>query len=869
MVSAKVYDNYGRESSIYLPFVANNAENNFSINDGNFKLNPFYQQAAFMQQAYGNQGDAFFYSRVDYEASPLNRVEKTMNQGNSWVGSGKGHEMKYWTNTGVDAIRIWNVTNSISDLGDYTSPGVYSGGTLFKNVTVGEHGKQLIEFKDKEGKIILKKLQLTAAADNGSGNGHADWLCTYYLYDDLGLLRCVIQPEAVRLMTNAGNWVLSSAILNGYCFRYKYDDRNRMVAKKVPDVGEVYLVYDKRDRLVFTQDANMRITNKWLSTLYDAFNRSVLTGMITYTGTRQDLQTYVDQNTGSGSTANITAVAPITTNLIIDARKIARPTYQGTQSVTFLAEFTSEAGSEFVASVDANAPGTSENISITDNPLPAGSNLIPLTITYYDTYSWTTKTYNNSYAEKLTAGNNPYAESLAVTTATKGLVTGTKVRVMENPGNLVAGSLLSTVNFYDEKGRVIQTQAESNANAIDIHSNLYDFSGKLLSSFIAHNNPEGNSHPGIGSNLEYDQLGRLLTVKKMIYTLAGDASPAISKIILQNSYDELGQLKRKTLAPEYNSNQGLETQDFDYNIRGWLLGVNRAYARDDNNSNYFGFDLGYDKTNNNLIAGQQYAAAQYNGNIAGTVWKSKGDQEKRKYDFTYNAVNRLTTAGFNQYTSSSFNKTAGLDFSVSNLTYDANGNILTMNQMGWKPGGSSEIDKLQYTYIANSNKLLNVKDVNNLATTTLGDFRTSALHPQASAKQSAATPAALAAITDYGYDVNGNLITDLNKDIGNATTNGIVYNYLNLPWQVSFKNAAGDKGTITYIYDASGNKVNKITVENASAADDNTAKTTTTDYIAGFVYENNVLQFAGHEEGRVQPIALTPGVQKVLPLIIL
>src|SRR5690606_7413145 len=96
-------------------------------------------------------------------------------------------------------------------------------------------------------------------------------------------------------------------------------------------------------------------------------------------------------------------------------------------------------------------------------------------------------------------------------------------------------------------------------------------------------------------------------------------------------YDALGQLKTKKLAPDHippSGGQGVETLAYDYNIRGWLLGTNRDYARDANNDHYFGFDLGYDKTNNNLIGGKTYTAAQYNGNISGTIWKSKGDGEK-------------------------------------------------------------------------------------------------------------------------------------------------------------------------------------------------------------------------------------------------
>ncbi len=58
-------------------------------------------------------------------------------------------------------------------------------------------------------------------------------------------------------------------------------------------------------------------------------------------------------------------------------------------------------------------------------------------------------------------------------------------------------------------------------------------------------------------------------------------------------------------------------------------------------------------------------------NIGGMIWKSKGDGEKRKYDFDYDAVNRILSADFNQYTGSSFNKTAGVDFSMTNMSYDS------------------------------------------------------------------------------------------------------------------------------------------------------------------------------------------------------
>ncbi|MBL0335914.1 MAG: hypothetical protein IPP73_11620 [Chitinophagaceae bacterium] len=56
------------------------------------------------------------------------------------------------------------------------------------------------------------------------------------------------------------------------------------------------------------------------------------------------------------------------------------------------------------------------------------------------------------------------------------------------------------------------------------------------------------------------------------------------------------------------------------------------------------------------------------------------------------------------------------------------------------------------------------------------------------------------------------------------------------------------KGIIKYIYDATGNKLKKVTIDSTSA----TVKTTTTLYLLGN-YMNDTLQFIGTEEGRTRP----------------
>jgi RHS repeat-associated protein len=261
-----------------------------------------------------------------------------------------------------------------------------------------------------------------------------------------------------------------------------------------------------------------------------------------------------------------------------------------------------------------------------------------------------------------------------------------------------------------------------------------------------------------------------------------------------------------------------------------MLGMNRSYVKDTTSTtNWFGFDLGYDKTDFTVNGNtKSYTASQYSGNITGILWRGTGDDILRKYDFSYDAVNRLTGADFNQLSSNSFSKAAGLDFSVNGLTYDANGNILTMNQRGWKLGGSVTIDSLLYTYISNSNKLLNVLDRKNDTLTKLGDFRSSTAY-MTSLSNNKTTSA-----TDYTYDANGSMIADKNKDI-----TAIHYNHLNLPDSIIVTN----KGSIKYVYDAAGNKLKKVTTEGS--------KVTTTLYLFGN-FVNDTLQFLPQEEGRIR-----------------
>ncbi|MEO7210707.1 MAG: DUF6443 domain-containing protein, partial [Chitinophagaceae bacterium] len=758
MVSSKTYDEFGREVFTYLPYIS-------STSDGNFKTNAFTEENNFLKLFYNPSnnpaGEQFFYGKTDYENSPANRTIKSYAPGNSWVGSGVGTSILYMNNTLLDSVRIWNINFNSGKTP--TSSGFYAAGLLFKNIITDERGYDVIQYTDKSGKLILKKV----AASNTTSSGPSGWLNTYYIYDDLGNLRYVIQPQGTDWLKN-NNWAFenvswkNSTIAKEFTFSYEYDARNRMIIKRVPGAGEVWMVYDTRDRLVMTQDSSLRQQGKWLYTSYDAFNRPVMSGSWTDANDR---------------------------------------TYH--QALAYNSE---------------NYPNPSTGFEV-------------LTSNYYDNYSWVSSSGSGLSSTLITANgitgtnyfyaqsNNtfPFPQSITADyTNITGRMTGTKIKVLGT-----TNTYLWAVSFYDTRGRLIETQSINNSGGKDTVVLQYSFGGQVLRTLECHSKSGANPQQyRVLTKMAYDAAGRLMAVNKV----TGNSPETV---IAQNQYDELGQLKKKVIGQKrdaantntYTSNP-LDSLVYSYNVRGWLRGINKDYARAENNAvNWFGTELNYDFG---------FTTTQLNGNIAGIRWRSAGDGEQRAYGFTYDPVNRLKKANFTQYNSANWDISAGIDFTLKNMSYDANGNITNLNQNGLILSTSSIIDSLTYGYITNTNRLKYVTDAANNPNSTLGDFK----EVNNNTTQ------------DYWYDGNGNLTKDKNKSISS-----ISYNYLNLPQTI----VVTGKGTINYTYDAAGNKLKKVTVDNNGTL----SKTTTTDYIGGFVYQNDTLQFFSQEEGRVRPA--TPG----------
>ncbi|RYF10399.1 MAG: hypothetical protein EOO40_05220 [Deltaproteobacteria bacterium] len=125
------------------------------------------------------------------------------------------------------------------------------------------------------------------------------------------------------------------------------------------------------------------------------------------------------------------------------------------------------------------------------------------------------------------------------------------------------------------------------------------------------------------------------------------------------------------------------------------------------------------------------------------------------FDYSYDKASRLLKADFTQKTGS-FASSFNFDVLMGNgsdptQAYDANGNIKRMQQWGVKAAGAAtQIDDLTYTYLnfGASNKLQKVSESSTTNTPMgLGDFTDKSTGD------------------DYGYDRNGNLVTDKNKHL--------------------------------------------------------------------------------------------------------
>lgn len=257
MVTALLYDNMGRAYKEYLPYVS-------TENDGSFKEDAYAKCVTYYSQTSGTitgrQPDNVPYVTHFFDNSPQNRPTGDTMPGQDW--SSHPTAARYTMN--ATTVLHWTVNSS----GGFTSFS-FPANSLYVNETADEDGHIARTYTDKLGQVVMKEI----VDDDGA------LLKTSYIYDDMGLLRCVVPPKN---HDNGPTPELS--------YYYNYDSRKRMTEKRQPGTDWIYNVYDKRDRLAMWQDGVNRSEGKWHYQLYDALNRPVVAGLITCTATAATLR---------------------------------------------------------------------------------------------------------------------------------------------------------------------------------------------------------------------------------------------------------------------------------------------------------------------------------------------------------------------------------------------------------------------------------------------------------------------------------------------------------------------------------------------------------------------------------------------------
>jgi RHS repeat-associated protein len=770
IVQITKFDQLGREPKSFYPYTTANQS-------GKFKTNAESEQSAYYASKFGESTP---FVQPTYESSPLNRVTNIKKGGAMW-SSGSGENALYDFNTSDDDVKKFVIGYSSASIPVYQ--GEYPANTLYKYVLTDEYRKKTITFVDFDGNVVLKKVQL----QDIPSLTYDGWICTYNVYDDFGLLRYVINPEGVNWLTQ-NSWSFNSIdgtkVLEEQCSRYEYNANKQVILKKSPGIAHTIYIYDSRDRLVYRQDGNQRAKSpaEWNATIYDDFDRPIVSLLFTTTKNIATLQSELDAATG----------------------------------VTSLA----------ISSIGATVQAYANPISSADLNNAAVSTI--LEVNYYDNYSYNgVKLFNSSYDNLLAYPSG--GEIIAATSRTLSMPTGKMARVLGTT------NFLSSTTYYDDRGKIIQTLEDNILTGLDVTTIQYKWDGRILSANTRHtaSSTATTSLSIIGKYL-FDDLGRITGIEKKYGS--NDFIP-----IVAFAFDDLGRTKTKRLAPGYTGNGGTELESllYSYNLHGNLTGINKDYALKTPGlygkwGHFFGIYLGFENSDNSFTAGR------LDGRISGIIWNTQGDDTQRKFEYEYDNAGRVINAFFRERRNTGDSWSNGImDFSstggLGKITYDLNGNLITLQQKGVVPGLADPItiDDLQYSYASFSNRLKKVTDgaTSGSANGKLGDFKDG---PNGSAD-------------DYVYDTNGNLIADLNKDIKNLPgvgTNGIKYNYFNQPEEIKIDG----KGVIKYIYGADGRKLQRQYTPDGSTA------TATISYINQFVYSASDLQYINFEEGRIRVI---------------
>ncbi|GET22019.1 DUF6443 domain-containing protein [Prolixibacter denitrificans] len=652
VITSVGYDAFGREVKQYLPFAA--AQN------GAYHTSP--TSPANWTGYYGTTDDDYAYSQTLYESSPLNRTLKQAAPGYTWR-NGSNHEVKmeYATNTAGEVEYYYvDANGNLLHGTDYAAGALYKTTTWDENNTQSTSTSRTVEFKDKQGRVVLKR----------SYNG-TEAFSTYYAYNQRNLLCCVIPPKVT-----ADDGSVSSTELDSLCYRYKYDGKNLMTDKKLPGTdGWEYLIYDSRDRLVLSQDAKLRAVNanEYHYTLYDSYDRPVEEGTCT------ESTAYATLRTNVSNSSNYT------------------PALRSPEVYTYYDYYTTVSGWGYAyASVYSDQTQTNNVIGLVTGVktkvLNTGAWLY--TVNYYDKYGRLLQQFQRNPEggyNRVSTAYNFTGDPVKRQTYHRKTSSSTAITIneeygydhMRRPTYVKYGynttSLTTVAQFtYDELGRMSKKELHNGYQDIDYAYNIRGWLTQV-------NDPTATvtNNKLFATKLYYETDMTTALVGGVQYN--GNISGAMWR---------LSGNSKKGYGFTYDGLNRLTIADYGTYSGSWA-----------NTSAYDLSSVGYDK----------------NGNITSLTRKNSGGSNRESLGYTY-AGNRLSSIS-GTYNGISDNGNFGYDAN-GNMTSDGlRGLTVTyFDELNLpKQYYQNSTNKVDYTYDAGGNKWSKTATVSGTASTTLYD----------------------------------------------------------------------------------------------------------------------------------------------------
>ena len=215
-------------------------------------------------------GDSHPFARMTYRNMAGDKPLEVIREGEKMQDHPERYEY-LCNNTTDDVLRCRRYCLGASaDSESITLDGDYPAGALDVTRATDPDGCTLLTFTDWRGLTMLERRVV-------SDTEFAD---TYYLYDILGNVRVILQPEGSSQMTSTTKtWTPADDVIDQYAFINRYDRRGNCVYAKVPGAGPVEMRYDPLGRLAMRRTPQMLEIGEFESFFYDPSGRLVMSGL--------------------------------------------------------------------------------------------------------------------------------------------------------------------------------------------------------------------------------------------------------------------------------------------------------------------------------------------------------------------------------------------------------------------------------------------------------------------------------------------------------------------------------------------------------------------------------------------------------------